>query len=169
MSVCIVLDMDATLIGNKGDKVYPRPHLTKFLTFCFTNFKQVGIWTAAAPEWYEMVYKKIFHNILMKIKKNFSFVYTRERCRKLTKPLANIWQRKTWPWNEYQPHNTIIIDDNSDACSFNKSSAMIVPFYTPGDRDNVLKDLMMDLSTMIKQCKDGKDVRKVVPKRWKMR
>ena len=169
---CIVLDMDGTLIANRGDTPYPRPYLREFLKFCFANFKQVGIWTAATSEWYEIVDRVIFQPILKKLNKKFSFVYTREKCRDgkdLLKPLANIWKRITGPWMDCHPSNTLIVEDNEDVCILNKTSTIIVPFYNLKLKDKVLKDLVIDLVKMLKNYKKNGDIRKVILDKWKLK
>ena len=163
---CIVLDMDGTLTGSNKNTPAARPHMREFLTFCFSHFKHVSIWTAASEEWFDIVYNKIFKSVLIKLKKQFSFIYTREKCRnpvKLYKPLSNIWKRTTKPFKDYNPGNTIIIDDNSEACIFNKKSSIIIPCYKIGDRDIVLKQLVSEMTLMLKKYKKTRDIRETIP------
>jgi TFIIF-interacting CTD phosphatase-like protein len=157
----IILDMDQTLIHSVFIKnsIYaypiPRPHLKEFLEFVFANSKNVSIWTHGLKEWYEVVYEKVFKNLIPE-GKSFHFVRTREtpigdyddfiqinkklndiKCNipsiSFLKPLLVIY--KKYP-NQYNENNTFIIDDNPITYLINKENAIAIKPYNSIDNSD---------------------------------
>ena len=84
----IILDMDATLIGEEVHKKDPnnrefviRPFLEEFLYFCFENFQTVSIWTNGTESWFQHVYQTALKNYLPE-GKSFYLTKTYNDCRK---------------------------------------------------------------------------------------
>lgn len=172
----IILDMDGTLITDKWGKPKARPYLKSFLNFCFKYFDKVGIWTAANDVWFNQVYREILHPILFSLKKKFHFIYIDKNTRmiekngtvvEVIKPLRNIWQRITKPYDSLNSKNTIIIDDTPEVCIQNKSSSIIVPSFTGNPKDVVLKNLQYTLSKIILDWRKEGDIKKSVKKNTK--
>jgi len=65
--ISVILDMDGTLIDREMN---PRPFLKPFLRFLFSNFKQVGIWTAANELWFSEAYQTVLKPALIEISDN---------------------------------------------------------------------------------------------------
>jgi len=158
----IILDMDETLIAHKFNpndifsEPIPRPHLKEFLEFVFTNCKNVSIWTHGSKEWYDVVYKKIFKNLIPE-GKSFDFVRTKETpivesyndiieineklrnlnyvipCVSFIKPLFVIY--KKYP-DQYNENNTFIIDDKEITYCLNKENAIEIQPYNIDNIDN---------------------------------
>jgi len=170
----IILDMDQTLIhGNLNSySIYadpiPRPHLKEFLEFLFENCKNVSIWTHGLKQWYDVVYQKVFKNLIPE-GKTFHFVRTRETPigdyddiiqinKKLhdiksnissisfLKPLLVIY--KKYP-DEYNENNTFIIDDNPITYSINKENAIEIKPYNGIDNSDT------ELLRIMKLIKDN--------------
>ena len=150
----IILDIDGTLINdvpNENDELIPRPFLTEFLDYCFENFQNVSIWTAATSGWYIYVRSKFL------IGRNFDFVHTRYNCTRiadpdpdtlhpepiLIKPLKKIW-RKTG----YNRHNTLIIDDTPHTYQKNYGNAIHIPTFLGSKDDTCLQDIIELLDTL---------------------
>lgn len=72
---------DPDIISPFGDFVYIRPYLKQFLKFCFSNFKNVAIWTAGDKRWAEFVISKILLPCLQSSKKQKKLFISRESDR----------------------------------------------------------------------------------------
>ena len=111
----IILDLDETLITN----FIPRPYVKQFLSFCFTEFKSVSVWTAAVKSYADNNLKILTEFIPPN--KKFDVIFTRKNCTPkfsswgscyfticYTKPLRKLWKRND---GVFKKTNTIIIDD----------------------------------------------------------
>ncbi|ORC93801.1 uncharacterized protein TM35_000016780 [Trypanosoma theileri] len=47
--LCIVLDLDETLVAARRDGVHPRPHVKEFLDVCHAEGCEVVVWSAGSP------------------------------------------------------------------------------------------------------------------------
>lgn len=161
--------MDSTLIGNFGQQIVPRPHLQTFLTFCFSNFKSVSIWTAADDVWFHVVNGVLFQPILRKISPSigkqchFRFVFTRPKGKIkfiltpenkfkpqpiFVKELQNIFD-KPLNFPEFNKHNTLIVDDTPETYACNYHNAIhILPFVFTNSQDRELLKLMFYLKEL---------------------
>ncbi len=162
----IILDMDGTLIDNIGFTPYARPHLKNFLNFCFHNFQHVSIWTAASPEWFQVVNQHIFQHLLEG--RTFHFVWTRDRCTITTASYLDydeldgrnnefvlcypgrIEKRLTKVYKafkkQYNRHNTLIVDDLPETYSKNYGNAIPIHKYEYNNPDKSLIYLMKNLT-----------------------
>jgi phosphoglycolate phosphatase-like HAD superfamily hydrolase len=120
----IILDMDGTLLDHDFTFTpIPRAYLAEFLTFVFAHFERVSIWTAAGITWYERCYHHVLKQHVPE-GKSFHFVKTREDfdSEKVVKPLTMIYAQ----YPEYNPENTLIVDDNYKTFSENLDNAIPV-------------------------------------------
>jgi hypothetical protein len=164
----IVLDMDQTLIdghyitGNGDLTVSARPYLKEFLIWCFDNFDNVSIWTAASKQWFDYVNQNIFKPILQSIGKKFDKVWVGDRVtfawqysewhghsvNTKQKRLSKLYrQNRNIGGNPYNKHNTIMVDDSKASFQINYGNGIEVkPWYSGGykpDEDTELKELMV--------------------------
>lgn len=151
----LVLDIDGTLIdANSTDQhIGARPGLAQFLDDCFKQFATVSIWTAAKPEWFQLVWKQVLKPLVEDRGHAFHFVWTQETCTSrayvgskgmlpkgnqiwydLVKPLRRVW--KMIP--ECTRYNVFIIDDNETTFVDNPHNAVHIPAYEGSRDDNAL-------------------------------
>ncbi len=129
----LILDLDGTLITDIYNPFmnvripYSRPYLKEFLSYVFSKFQNVGIWTNANNEWYYCVYNQILSKYLPE-GKQFSFVYVRrnECLEPRPKPLTRIYEM--YP-NIYNNKNTYIIDDSPFTYMYNVENAIHINTY----------------------------------------
>jgi len=152
---CLVLDMDGTLLdftkpplsqSNRFSMFAPpepepvaRPYLREFLQYVFKYFKKVSIWTAGTLSWYNKCFQKVLSSCIPE-GKGFDFVYTRNHFAyvRVVKPLTLVYANSP----EYNPLNTIIIDDNPNTYELNRKNAIgIKPFYYDLIEQKYLNDL----------------------------
>jgi len=166
--LCIVLDLDGTLISDKDCS--PRPHLAEFLAFCFNRANTVVVWTAASREHFYEQYKQTLGPILDSMSCAFHFVYTSEHCRRVsisdgglmsrqhaTKPLKKIWRSMR---RVVTKHNTIVIDDTPLTYKFNYGNAIQIQPFTENDpSDNELVRMCVEIDKRIKRYDECGSVR----------
>jgi hypothetical protein len=128
----IILDMDGTLLDHGLDAnmqfvPVPRAYLTDFMQFVFDHFERVSIWTAASLSWYERCYEDILRHHVPE-GKSFHFVMTREDydADRYVKPLRLVYEQ--YP-DEYNPDNTLIVDDNHLTYAENLDNAVPVQSF----------------------------------------
>lgn len=100
-----------------GDFVWgiKRPHIDKFLDFCFSHFI-VGIWSAGGKEYVEKVCAALFAGKKYKP----AFIFSRPQCDEVTdevtgksdlwKPLRTVYRK----FPDFNEKNTWFVDDNRD-------------------------------------------------------
>lgn len=158
--VNLVLDLDETLIHTAQITTYfskklaavtdfhfqinrqyywvqKRPGLELFLNFVFRHF-QVGIWTAAEKEYAKEICRNILtieqlHKTKFIYSRNFCHLDTERMPPMFTKPLDKIYQL----FPEYNPMNTIMIDNSVNVMRFNPQNGINVPDFT-GDHDDYI-------------------------------
>jgi len=138
-NLTIVLDIDDTLIHSErgADATTPgvlkvsihlRPYLYEFLLYCFYNFYHVALWTAASPEWVQVVTETVLRPFLESTGKSFYFIKDRRDCVPdeqgiLTKPFTAI----TNPF--FDETSSIIVDDMFENVSMNGERFIIIPHF----------------------------------------
>lgn len=162
----LVLDLDGTLIGvDEQLNIHARHHLESFLDYAFHTFDHVGVWTAASREWYDKAYREVIGPILRKINRQFSFVWSEEKCTKILnkyhndgfsmsfeplrsiKKLSKLWRRAGRHRWGCTRHNTLVVDDNSSTFQQNYGNAIHIPSFNPmafigNDQDTHLQTLI---------------------------
>lgn len=144
-----------------------RPYTKEFLSFCFTYFRVVGVWSAGKKDYVEAIVELLFRDLSPP-----NFVYTFDDCYKeglnYTKPLEKLYRETNI--GVFVPQSKILcLDDRDDVCRHNIHNAIIIPPYNPknleeikGD-DDALKNLMIWLSRSdIRYADDVRSVRKDV-------
>lgn len=111
--------------------VFLRPHLQKFLDFCFANFN-VAVWTAAGKSYGTF----IVNNIILagRAERKLDFFFYAHHCKLSTqispciKDLNVLWD--IFKVRGYSSENTVIIDDNPEVykCQL-RNSFIAPPFY----------------------------------------
>ena len=183
----IILDMDQTLIDGiiYGSErlVVARPHLKKFLSWCFKTFNGVAIWTAAGKDWANFVHNKIFQQILDSINHQFDFIFTSKKCTNVwefsewhdysichkVKKLRKIHRRKTGIFEKYTIYNTLILDDTSSTYKFNYGNGIpIQPFVMEGceNDDHLLKLIVYVENILIPHFHKYNTIRNLEKRFW---
>ncbi|QIN54286.1 DNA-directed RNA Pol II C-term-like phosphatase [Cedratvirus kamchatka] len=127
-----------------------RPYVKEFLSFCFTYFRVVGVWSAGKKDYVEAIVDLLFRDLSCP-----NFVYTFDDCYKeglnYSKPLEKLYQETNI--GAFVPKNNILcLDDRDDVCRHNIHNAIIIPPYQPESlqeikqEDQALKNLMIWLS-----------------------
>jgi len=123
----IILDLDGTLI----DQYVLRPHIKKFLLFCFNEFDTVSLWSSTSEQWLYQVINNLttmLYEISCILKKCCAFHYTfyDKHCtyinNKIIKPLRNI--------NDLSLTNTLIIDDSIHSFDYNPDNGVYIPTFS---------------------------------------
>ena len=104
-----------------------RPHLSEFITFLITYFKEIYVYSAGIYKYVHLITDIIFKKHPIKPK----LILSREDCvyfkDDFIKPLNNIFKRDK---NSNQL-NTFIIDDNPISFSRNKENGILISPYEP--------------------------------------
>lgn len=178
--------MDGTLVGcaplivGKEVKCYSRPWLKEFLSFCFTRFDSVSIWTAANRAWFEFVDANIFQPLIYEIncehgrRYQWRLALTQEHCYFHTsgndlytfKPLFKIWNEL--PFDSFRPENTVAIDDSPCTFTYNPENGIPIRRFWAADPmtldwDVELLSMMCILMDLLREYKKIGDVREVIP------
>lgn len=147
-----------------GDKVviekmwgYKRPHLKKFINFCFNRFHQVIIWSAGTERYVKDVVNRVLCDIRCPHK-----IYTRKDCLEdedgmLTKPIEHLTSNNE-DLSRINLNNTILIDDRTENFRFDPNNGIKIPVYNPlNGKDEALLKLMYWCSS--DKFSKAKDVR----------
>jgi len=115
-----------------------RPHVHRFLAFCFSYFKMVIVWSAGIGTYVRNVVDNLF------VEEPHA-VFSRRHCthmgRIYDKNLNKIYKDREL--SRYaKPHNTIILDDRNVSYKTNTpNNGVLIPRYTPkASQDNILQD-----------------------------
>lgn len=147
--------------------VFLRPYLEEFLFYCFKNFN-VGFWTAGNPLYCKEILKLILSEeqynltniILAREGKDYinlknHTVYNDVNTDDTKKPLEKIWNDINL-MDEFNPKNTILIDDNVRICLENPLNSINVPRF---DRFSKKDEFLIKLKLILELIKDFSDVR----------
>jgi len=142
--ILLVLDLDETLISTHAEynpeseadftvslgecmgSVYKRPLLKEFLEFAFKNF-DVAVWTAALPEYAEVVVENCFTE---EQRQSLKFIWTREHCTSV-EPAWNSWEflllkKHLHKIPGYQMNRILHIDNTFSTFSDNRRNGILV-------------------------------------------
>lgn len=121
-----------------------RPHLDEFLTFCFSYFKTVNIWTAAKQDYGE----KITDYITRFSPHKFNVVFTAVEVEKKDKIDIKPIEKMIALHPEVGPiEHVFIVDDREDTMVENRDNGIIIPEYAPYADVN---ELQMEDEALIK-------------------
>eukprot|EP00746_Dinoflagellata_sp_MGD_P004617 gnl/MRDRNA2_/MRDRNA2_108941_c0_seq1.p1 gnl/MRDRNA2_/MRDRNA2_108941_c0~~gnl/MRDRNA2_/MRDRNA2_108941_c0_seq1.p1 ORF type:complete len:255 (+),score=22.19 gnl/MRDRNA2_/MRDRNA2_108941_c0_seq1:47-811(+) len=160
-SLCLVLDIDGTLLSectpedvNASEmRKFLRPHLHEFLDFAFKYFRAIGIWTAASESWLRVFLRAVDPTG----QRNWAFTWSGRISRVLPKhpehfypacsrrkKLSKIWENKTLRSIGYTRHSTLIIENTPEVCQSNYGNAIYVRTYGDSwpseDRNDALEE-----------------------------
>ena len=191
--LALVLDMDGTLVASSAGTCRARPHLVAFLEYVFRECGVVGIWTAASPTWYELVYTAVLRPALVEVSArlgvecSFSFVWTYRRCTHTyenrdecvtTKRLHKLWRRRSGIFRAIRRENTLVVDDTASTFAANYGNAIHVREYDPdaddgddgddGDDDELLM-LQRFIALVLEHYTRTGTVRTFDKRRWRTR
>jgi len=144
----IILDLDGTLI----DQYVLRPHIKKFLLFCFKEFDTVSLWTSTSEQWLYQVINHlapILNEISYRLRKHCTFHYTffdkhcTYRNNIIIKPLRKL--------NGLSLSNTLIVDDSIYSFIDNPENGIYIPTFASNNihTDNHLLTLIPKLQNII--------------------
>ncbi len=103
-----------------------RPHLNKFLVWCFTYFKRVIVWSAGRKEYVYGLVDILFRDIAMPhMILTFNDCSNKSQC--YSKPLKVIFDEVP----EVTAKNTLIADDRDHNFIPNPDNGILVPAYSP--------------------------------------
>lgn len=146
-SIRIALD-DPTTPRGTGIKftlwAIKRPHLDDFLTFCFTYFKTVNIWTAAKKDYGE----KITDYITRFNPHKFHVIFTSLEIEKKDDVPIKPIEKMIALHPEIGPiEHVFIVDDREDTMAENRDNGIVIPGYAPFADVN---ELQMEDESLIK-------------------
>lgn len=131
-----ILVKDAFVAKGTGREDYvqgiKRPHLELFLTFCFSYFKVVAVWSAGKKTYVEAIVKEIFKNV-----RQPHVVYTWDNLRfdyggqKYDKPLLKMIKEVPNLANYMNLNNTFMLDDRDSSFIDNYANGIQIPAYDP--------------------------------------
>jgi len=178
----LVLDLDETLVhcrcdwyGGEGPEreadhhicgsfqMYERPGVRDFLTWCFENFRDVGVWTAGT-----LPYAQEVLPILCDMNK-FSFVWGRERCgsRRDMETHETHWVKDIAKLRKrgYSKHKILCVDDTPQNFYRSYGNFVHMPAYygDPGD------DMLPRLAEYLEELGPLSNVRSVDKRGWPTR
>jgi len=154
----LVLDIDGTLISSNSSatNIDARPGLGEFLDNCFALFETVSIWTAAQPEWFDIVWRDLLKPLVQDRGHAFHFIWTHATCATrqrpgragivpddqgytvdFTKPLRRVWH--SFPG--CTRYNVLIFDDNEITFVDNPHNAVHIPLFQGAQDDTALAKL----------------------------
>lgn len=157
-----------------------RPYLREFLSFCFSYFKIVAVWSAGKKGYVETIVDDIFRDIRPP---HIIFTYDDiERngeilCKPITKIAAKIQEMYgTTPWRPWSSShspmtlsNTFALDDRETTFNFfNPDNGVVIPPYDPKPNLESLREgdtRLLELTTWlmkdeVRYCSDIRDLDK---------
>nr|QBK90034.1 MAG: ctd-like (NLI interacting factor-like) phosphatase [Pithovirus LCPAC101] len=129
-----MLDIDGDRDGSgKHAKMWgvERPYLKEFLTFCFSYFDIVAVWSAGVYKYVHEIVRHIFKDI-----GEPHIIFTREDCKvekdgNLTKPISKMIEKVNEMNKFMNTMNTFIVDDRFDTFQYNYNNGILIPPYNP--------------------------------------
>ncbi len=111
-----------------------RPHLTEFLTFCFSYFRVVAIWSAGQKQYVEAICDYIFQDI-----KRPHLIYSFYDCENIhsrdfpiSKPLLKMIESEPHLQSYMSLSNTFVVDDRRSTFEkVNPYNGILIPEYSP--------------------------------------
>jgi hypothetical protein len=161
----VVEDLEQPGYGSKYEMWgITRPHLHKFLTFCFSYFRLVIVYSAGKRQYVESIVDHIFkdlpypHLVL-------SYDDIKKTGKTIIKPLTVVMEANSLTKEFVKPTNTLGLDDLPSTYSENEGNGILIPAYEPdelskeslAENDNCL--LKLENWLMSPEVIDCKDVR----------
>jgi hypothetical protein len=116
-----------------------RPHLHRFLSFCFSYFRLVMVYSAGKRQYVESIVDHIFkdlpypHLVLSydDLKKDKNGKVIKINGRDVIKPLTTVMNANSLTIDYVRPTNTLGLDDLPSTYSDNKGNGILIPAYGP--------------------------------------
>lgn len=125
-----------------------RPHYREFLTFAFSYFDEVRVWSAGQFKYVYAITDKVFSGLQQPVS-----VKTYDDCKKtvnrIYKPLVDYFASTVQIPSNYPPtctpfagcdmSNMLILDDRSDTFELNPQNGVEIPVYEPDPNPSVIR------------------------------
>ena len=108
-----------------------RPHLFEFITFCFSYFKIVAVWSAGKRSYVEAVVDYIFRDFP---RPHIVFTHddvTFSSKNHLLKSLLKMINHNDVTKKFMKLTNTLVLDDNPTTFALNRNNGVLIPEYAP--------------------------------------
>jgi len=150
----LFLDLDGTLIDNYYDHsnkiiIKERPYIRLFLSFVFTKFETVSIWTNADNKWFQKSYQEVLYKYIPE-NKQFAYIFTNNKNDGITRIKDLQYLYKKYP-NTFNRYNTLILDDTPYTYQRNIDNAIPIKTYNynPNNQDDD-KELLRVIKNLCK-------------------
>jgi hypothetical protein len=136
----VVEDLEKPGYGSKYEMWgITRPHLHRFLSFCFSYFRLVMVYSAGKRQYVESIVDHIFkdlpypHLVLSydDLKKDKNGKVIKINGRDVIKPLTTVMNANSLTIDYVRPTNTLGLDDLPSTYSDNKGNGILIPAYGP--------------------------------------
>lgn len=197
----LILDLDGTVVLDDGPSVsgggpsdglncpVARPHLSRFLSVCFSHCASVSLWTAASEDWLRVV-SALLSSLCPAGSAGFLFEWSASRCslrsdrraiedgdfyarRLATKPLRKVWRRAVGKANGIRRHNTLIVDDTPTTFVLNHGNALLIPSFNSAPQTKAQAtaedDHLLRLCAFLPHLAAAEDVRTIEKRGWHVR
>lgn len=133
-----------------GDNMWGvfRPYAKEFLSFCFSYFDKVIIWSAGTKDYVDLVVKNLFKNL-----DRPDLVYSKNDCvfvkkDPIYKPLSKIMLAH--PELGLTENNTLFLDDRSHTFEKNPNNAIqIPPFDSESNHPKIKRKIVLSKSKIL--------------------
>lgn len=169
----IVEDLEKPGFGSKYEMWgITRPHLHRFLSFCFLYFRLVMVYSAGKRQYVESIVDHIFKDLPYPdlvlsyddLKKDKNGKIIKVNGRDVIKPLTTVMNATPLTKQFVRPTNTLGLDDLPSTYSDNEGNGILIPAYDPepnegslsGDDDSLLR---LENWLMLPEVMNCEDVR----------
>jgi len=159
----VVEDLEKPGYGSKYEMWgITRPHLHKFLSFCFYYFRLVMVYSAGKRQYVESIVDHIFKDLpYPHLVLSYDDII-KDKNGNVIKPLTVVMEANSLTKKYVNPTNTLGLDDLKSTYSENKGNGILIPAYEPelnegslaGDDDNLLKLESWLMLPEVINCKD---------------
>ena len=139
-----------------------RPHLHNFLSFCFSYFRLVMVYSAGKRQYVESIVDHIFKDLPYPHLVLSHDDIKKDKHGNVIKPLTVVREANYLTKEYVRPTNTLGLDDLQSTYSENKGNGILIPAYEPElneeslteDDDNLLKLQRWLMSPEVINCED---------------
>jgi len=162
----VVEDLEGPGYGSKCEMWgITRPHLHAFLTFCFSYFRLVMVYSAGKRQYVESIVDHIFKDLPYP---HLVLTYDdiKKKGRDVIKPLTVVMEANELTREYVRPTNTLGLDDLVSTYSENKGNGILIPAYEPELNEGSLSrddDALLKLQEwlMLPEVMYSEDIRKL--------
>lgn len=159
----VVEDLEKPGYGSKYEMWgITRPHLHKFLTFCFSYFRLVIVYSAGKRQYVESIVDHIFKDLpYPHLVLSYDDI-KKDKKGDVIKPITKVIEGNSLTQKFVNSSNTLGLDDLESTYSENKGNGLLIPAYEPElnesslsqDDDNLLKLQNWLMLPEVITCKD---------------